>query len=52
VTLIRTAEDEKIVALQRIEEMDDLPVYEEDEVIGSETAALNPETAVDEPEED
>lgn len=29
VTLIRTAEDEKIVALQRIEEIKDVPVYDE-----------------------
>ncbi|TEW51373.1 DNA topoisomerase (ATP-hydrolyzing) subunit A [Psychromonas algicola] len=31
VTLIKTRDDEKIVALQRIEEMKDLPVYEGDE---------------------
>tara|TARA_R110001583_G_scaffold34784_12_gene116458 strand:- start:2327 stop:5062 length:2736 start_codon:yes stop_codon:yes gene_type:complete len=30
VTLIRTAEDEKIVALQRIDEIKDVPVYDED----------------------
>jgi len=29
VTLIRTAEDEKIVALQRIEEIKDVPIYDE-----------------------
>ena len=31
VTLIRTSEDEKIVALQRIDEIKDVPVYEEEE---------------------
>jgi len=31
VTLIRTSEDEKIVALQRIDEIKDLPVYEDEE---------------------
>jgi DNA gyrase subunit A len=31
VTLIRTAEDEKIVALQRIDEIKDAPIYEDDE---------------------
>ncbi|MDN2663695.1 DNA topoisomerase (ATP-hydrolyzing) subunit A [Psychromonas sp. 14N.309.X.WAT.B.A12] len=37
VTLIRTSEDEKIVALQRIDEIKDVPVYEgeEGEVIAS-----------------
>ncbi|RBW44502.1 DNA gyrase subunit A [Psychromonas sp. B3M02] len=36
VTLIRTSEDEKIVALQRIDEIKDVPVYEDEE---GETAA-------------
>ena len=31
VTLIKTREDEKIVALQRIEEVKDLPVYESED---------------------
>jgi len=31
VTLIRTAEDEKIVALQRIDEIKDVPVFEDEE---------------------
>ncbi|ABM02952.1 DNA gyrase subunit A [Psychromonas ingrahamii 37] len=51
VTLIRTAEGEKIVALQRIEEIEDLPVYEEDEVTGSETTELNAEASADQTEE-
>ncbi|MFT5652939.1 MAG: DNA gyrase subunit A, partial [Psychromonas sp.] len=52
VTLIRTAEDEKIVALQRIEEIEDLPVYEEEEETGSATAVLNAETDVDQEDQD
>jgi DNA gyrase subunit A len=43
VTLIKTREDEKIVALQRIEEVKDLPVYESEdeasEVQGEESSA-------------
>jgi len=48
VTLIRTAEDEKIVALQRIDEIKDAPVYEEEgEAVESETVLASAE-AVDE----
>ncbi|HEY5715483.1 MAG TPA: DNA topoisomerase (ATP-hydrolyzing) subunit A [Psychromonas sp.] len=47
VTLIRTAEDEKIVALQRIDEIKDAPVYEEDNAVAEESPELTAETAVD-----
>lgn len=40
VTLIRTADDEKIVALQRIEEIKDQPVYEEEGEGQSEEASV------------
>ena len=56
VTLIRTAEDEKIVALQRIEEITDAPMYDESEADGeaivSEDAALQAETSVEESTEE
>ncbi|MFT6987223.1 MAG: DNA gyrase subunit A [Psychromonas sp.] len=46
VTLIRTAEDEKIVALQRIDEIKDAPVYEEEgEAVESETVLPSAEAA-------
>jgi len=38
VTLIKTRDDEKIVALQRIEEIKDLPEYEEEDAVEGEVA--------------
>jgi len=48
VTLIKTRDDEKIVALQRIEEIKDLPEYEAEDAVegeGAENATAAPESA-------
>ena len=45
VTLIKTRDDEKIVALQRIEEIKDLPVYEEEGEEGQTPATVEGEIA-------
>ncbi|MEJ6078994.1 DNA topoisomerase (ATP-hydrolyzing) subunit A [Vibrio sp. 1-Bac 57] len=51
VTLIRTAEDEKIVALQRIEEIKDVPVYDENgELVIQEPAVVEGEVEESESE--
>ncbi len=48
VTLIKTRDDEKIVALQRIEEIKDQPVYdEEDEGVESSNQQVVPDSVVD-----
>ncbi|MEG3753345.1 DNA topoisomerase (ATP-hydrolyzing) subunit A [Psychromonas arctica] len=47
VTLIRTSEDEKIVALQRIDEIKDVPVYEDEE--GETTPAVEEGSTSDAP---